>query len=324
MSIKTRIKKRLAGFDLGTNTFLLLLADVDSGRIDPVFEKETIVRLGQGVDAAGNLNAEAMQRGLACLKEYVTLVRQHRAEKIFAVGTSALRDAANRMEFLSAAAEKIGIHIEIISGETEARLAFMGALSNKPNLLEPVAILDIGGGSTEVVIGETKHLWTDGENSLLARSADLGSVRLTERFLHHDPVQSEEVMHLRQHVQEVFRANWPPEGLAQVRTLVGTAGTITTLAAMALALEEYDPRRIDNFLLSREKLGNLVSELMRRTIAERSRTPGLAPARADVILAGALILDTFLDVYQFSEILVSDRGLRYGVLMEKSIETGRN
>jgi len=307
--------KRLASLDLGTNTFLLLIADVGGGRVEPILDRETIVRLGKGVDAAGNLNAEAMQRGYACLQEYLALARQYQAEKIFAVGTSALRDAANRNEFLDAAFEQTGVRIEIISGEKEARLTFAGTLSNKTNLSGPIAVLDIGGGSTEVVIGEP-GLWLGRENSLQARSADIGSVRLTERFVHNDPVQPEEARRIRQQAETVMRTTWPAASLAGVKTLLGTAGTITTLAAMAQEMREYDPRRIDGFRLTRQKLGELIIVLQRRTVAERRELPGLSPARADVILAGAIILETFLDLCQFPELLVSDRGLRYGVLVE--------
>jgi len=307
--------KRLASLDLGTNTFLLLIADVGNGQVEPVLDKETIVRLGKGVDAAGNLNAEAMQRGYACLQEYVKLAQQYQVGKIFAVGTSALRDAANRAEFLNAAFEQTGVRIEIISGEQEARLTFAGTLSNKASLPEPIAVLDIGGGSTEVVIGEPRLLSTR-ENSLQARSADIGSVRLTERFVQNDPVLPEEVRRIRQQAETVMRATWPAANLAAVKTLIGTAGTITTLAAMAQEMRAYEPRRIDGFKLTRQKLGELIIELWRRTVAERCELPGLSAARADVILAGAVILETFLDLYKFPELLVSDRGLRYGVLVE--------
>jgi len=318
MADKIITKNRLASFDLGTNTFLLLIAEVAEGRVEPVFEKETIVRLGKGVEAAGNLNAEAMQRGYACLQEYAALAQRHGAGKIFAVGTSALRDAANRSEFLNAAFEKTGVRLEIISGEKEARLTFAGTLSNKTNLPGAVAVLDIGGGSTEVVIGDPKTVRREGEASLQARSADIGSVRLTERFVHSDPAQPDEVMRLRRQAETVMRATWPPESLAQVKTLIGTAGTITTLAAMAQAMREYDPQRIDGYILTRQKLGEIIIELRRRTVAERCQLPGLSAARADVILAGAIILETFIDLYKFSELMVSDRGLRYGVLVEEA------
>lgn len=310
--------KRLASFDLGTNTFLLLIADVEDGRIEPVYEKETVVRLGKGVDADGNLNPEAMQRALVCLQEYVKLSQQHGAEKIFAVGTSALRDAANRSQFLQAAFERTGLRIEIISGEKEAQLTFAGALSNKTGLPEPIAVLDIGGGSTEVVIGESRQLPAGNEFSLSARSADIGSVRLTERFAKSDPVQPDEIRRVREQAEAMMRATWPVASLVKAKTVIGTAGTMTTLAAMALAMTEYDPRRIDGLSLTRQKLGEIIAELARRTIAERQQMPGLPAARADVILAGALILEKFLDLYQFAEILVSDRGLRYGVLVEQA------
>jgi exopolyphosphatase/guanosine-5'-triphosphate,3'-diphosphate pyrophosphatase len=310
-------QKRLASFDLGTNTFLLLIADVSAGHVDPIFEKEIIVRLGKGVDAAGNLNFDAMQRGVQCLQEYVTIAKQYGAEQIFAAGTSALRDAANRDEFLRMAEKKTGVRIEIISGETEARLTFAGVLSTKSHLPGPIAVLDIGGGSTEVVIGQPNILQANSELSLQARSVDIGSVRLTERFVHSDPVQPEEVARIREQTAAALRANWPIETLAPVQTLIGTAGTVTTLAAMALAMTEYDPHRFDKFSLSKQKLGEIIAELIRRPIAERQKMPGLAPARADVILAGALILETFFEIYHFSEIVVSDRGLRYGVLIDK-------
>ncbi len=306
---------RLASLDLGTNTFLLLIAEVAAGTITPILDRETIVRFGKGVEAAGNLNAAAMQRGYACLQEYVALARQYQAEQIFAVGTSALRDAANRAEFIDAALAQTGVRVEVISGEKEARLMFAGTVSNKTALPAPLAVLDIGGGSTEVVMGEAVSSPAS-KNSLQARSADIGSVRLTERFIQNDPVQPEEMMRLRRQTETVLRATWPAASLAPVKTLIGTAGTITTLAAMAQAMREYDAARIDGYILTRQKLGELIMALRQRTVAQRCALPGLAPARADVILAGAIILETFLDLYKFPEVLVSDRGLRYGVLAE--------
>ncbi len=302
---------RLAGLDLGTNTFLLLIAEVSAGSLTAVFEKETVVRLGKGVDANGNLNDEAMQRGLACLREYATLAREHGCEKIIAVGTSALRDAKNREAFLTLIKQETGIAINVISGETEARLTYRGALSNKRDLREPLAIIDIGGGSTEVVLGTHEKIMS-------ARSADIGSVRLTERLLKHDPVQAEEVQTLREHAEHLMRATWPLSELQNVASMLGTAGTITTLAAMAQGLTQYEPERIDNFVLTFSSLNEIVSTLVRLPIAERKKLAGLNPARADVILAGALLLETFMQIYGFEEIVVSNRGLRHGVVLAGS------
>lgn len=303
---------RLASFDLGTNTFLLLIAEIKDGQIMPICEQETIVRLGKGVDAAGNLNAEAMLRGLECLQEYRRLAVEHQCERIVAVGTSALRQAANRQEFLQRAQNETGVAIQIISGETEARLTYLGALSNKQDLAEPVAIIDIGGGSTEVVIGTLDELEQ-------AQSIDIGSVRLTERFLLNDPPSPEEAAAVRRQAQEMMRQTWAGQDFYKVRSLVGTAGTITTLAAMAQKMRDYDPAQIDRFLLTKKMLRSLAADLAALTLAERKRLPGLPPARADVILAGALILETFMDLYDFDEIIVSHRGLRHGVLLGEGV-----
>lgn len=303
---------RLASFDLGTNTFLLLIAEIKDGQIIPIDERETIVRLGKGVDRAGNLNAEAMQRGLECLQEYSRLAAQHQCERIVAVGTSALRQAANRQEFLQRAQHETGVAIHVISGETEARLTYLGALSNKQDLAEPVAIIDIGGGSTEVVIGTLDELE-------LVQSIDIGSVRLTERFLSSDPPAVEETAAVRRHAEAMMQQSWAGQDFYKVRSLVGTAGTITTLAAMAQKMRDYDPAQIDRFLLTKKTLRSLAAESAALTLAERKRLPGLPPARADVILAGGLILETFMDLYDFDEIIVSHRGLRHGVLLGDSL-----
>lgn len=299
---------RLAGLDLGTNTFLLLIADMRANALTPLFEKETIVRLGKGVDAHGNLNDEAMQRGLACMREYAALAREYGCEKISAVGTSALRDAKNREAFLHLIKQETGIAVNIISGETEARLTYRGALSNKRDLPEPLAIIDIGGGSTEVVFGTHAQITR-------ARSADIGSVRLTERILQHDPVRAEEVQTFRALVEQIMRDTWPLAELENVASMLGTAGTITTLAAMAQGLTQYEPERIDNFALSVNTLSEIVATLVRLPIAERKQLAGLSPGRADVILAGALLLETFMRVYRFEQIVVSNRGLRHGVVL---------
>ncbi|MDZ7306496.1 MAG: Ppx/GppA family phosphatase [candidate division KSB1 bacterium] len=308
----------MASIDLGTNTFLLLVAEHQDGRLMPVCERETIVRLGKEVDAAGNLQAGAIQRGLACLQEYLRLARAHGATRIIAVGTSALRDAGNRAEFLQRVQAETGLQVHIISGETEARLTYLGALSNQRGLAEPIAVMDIGGGSTEIVTGTHEVIHS-------ARSADIGSVRLTERFLHSDPVTAAEVAAVRQQARQAMRAVWPRNEFDKIRSLVGTAGTLTTLAAMAQQLAEYDPARIAGFVLSKKTLHSMVAQLSGLTITQRKKLPGLAPARADVILAGALILETFMEVYDFDEILVSDRGLRYGVLLgfDKQEGSGR-
>jgi exopolyphosphatase/guanosine-5'-triphosphate,3'-diphosphate pyrophosphatase len=304
--------KRCASIDLGTNTFLLLVADVEDGKVEPVIEREEIVRLGKGVDAAGNLSAEAMSRGLKCLEEYVAQARAAGAEKIFVSGTSALRDARNREAFRSQVRGRFGLEIEIISGEAEARYTFHGALSSAPPTLSDIVMIDIGGGSTEVVVGNREQIEA-------ARSADIGSVRLTERFLHADPIAPAEIEAARDATRQALRDF---SHLLQNRatcTLIGVAGTITTLAAIAQSLPEFDPKKIDGYWLSRCQVEDILEMLAVWPLARRRQVSGLRPERADVIVAGALILETFMTEFDFDRLLVSQRGLKYGFLMEKML-----
>jgi len=302
--------RRAASIDLGTNTFLLLVAEVANGKIQPLIDREEIVRLGRGVDATGDISAEAMARAMQCLEEYVAQARIADAEAIYASGTSALRDARNREAFCNLVREKFGVAVEIISGEDEARYTYYGALSSAPPHLERMTLIDIGGGSTEVVIGNLERMSA-------ARSVDIGSVRLTERFLHADPVTPAEMDAARQAVRTALAAYNPLLEHRRTSTLIGTAGTITTLAAIAQSLPVFEPQKIDGYWLSRCQVEDIIEMLAVLPLARRRLVTGLRPERADVILAGALILETFMAEFGFSRLLVSQRGLRYGVLMEK-------
>ncbi len=301
--------RRGASIDLGTNTFLLLVADVVDDKIEPVLEREEIIRLGKGVDAAGNISAEAMARGMKCLEEYVSQARAAGAEAIFASGTSALRDARNREEFREQVREKLGMDVEIISGDDEARYTYRGALSSVPKSIENLALIDIGGGSTEVVVGNRDEITS-------ARSVDIGSVRLTERFFHSDPITPAEMDAARAAVQQAIRVYDPLLKSRKSSTLLGVAGTITTLATIAQKLPEFDPQKIDGYWLSHCQVEDILEMLAILPLARRRQVPGLRPERADVIVAGALILETFMADYSFDRLLVSQRGLRYGYLME--------
>jgi len=304
--------RRGASIDLGTNTFLLLVADVDDGKIEPVIEREEIIRLGKGVDAAGNISSEAMTRGMRCLEEYAAQARALGVETIYASGTSALRDARNREDFRKQVREKIGVDVEIISGEDEARYTYRGALSSAPASIENIALIDIGGGSTEDVVGNREEI-------VAARSVDIGSVRLTERFFHSDPITP---MQMDAAQEAVRRAIGEFDSILKNRqssTLLGVAGTITTLAAIAQKLPEFDPKKIDGYWLSRCQVEDILEMLAVLPLARRRQVPGLRPERADVIVAGALILEIFMAEFNFGRLLVSQRGLRYGFLMEKML-----
>lgn len=296
---------RIAAIDLGTNTFLLLVADVDERSVQPVYQELKVVRLGQGVDRSGELHEEAMQRGIECLRHFAEMARKHGAEAITACGTSALRDAQNRDAFIHRVRSETGIEPQVISGDQEAGFAYFGSLSNKAHLPGPFLLLDIGGGSSEICWGN--HSSLQGMLSL-----DIGSVRLTERHARHDPVLPEEVEAMRQVIRQNLAAvdNRLPEFSSQ--TLIAVAGTVTTLAAMHGRIEPYDPDRVDGSRLTRENVSALVAELAPRSIEERKRLVGLPASRADVILAGALILEEFMRHTGKTELVVSDRGVRFG------------
>jgi exopolyphosphatase/guanosine-5'-triphosphate,3'-diphosphate pyrophosphatase len=300
----------LATIDIGTNTTLLLVARVSAaGALELVEERAEITRLGRGIGAGGALGAEGIARTLAALREYVTVARRHQA-KIAAIGTEALRRAPNAAAFLDPAAEILGTPIEVIDGAREAALTFQAVADAFPVALAgALTVVDIGGGSTEIVIA------TGGEVTFNV-SLPLGSVRLTEGFIHHDPPRLDEIAAITAAVDAALAGvPFPPPGPVPV-TLVGVAGTVTSLAAMAEALVSYDPARVHGYRLSQEALAEQIARLRVGTQAARERIVGLDPRRADVILAGALILQRIAAAAGVNEIEVSDRGIRWGLMHE--------
>lgn len=300
----------LATIDIGTNTTLLLVARVSPDRtLHLVEERAEITRLGRGIGAGGALGAEGIARTLAALQEFTTVARRHQA-KIAAIGTEALRRAPNSAAFLEPAAEIIGKPIEVIDGAREAALTFEAVADAFPAALAgALTVVDIGGGSTEIVIAV-------GGDVTFNVSLPLGSVRLTERFIHHDPPRLEELAALTAAVDAAlvavpFRAAGVPPA-----TLVGVAGTVTSLAAMAEALVSYDPARVHGYRLSQAALADQIARLRVGTQAARERIIGLDPRRADVILAGALILQRIAAAAGAGEVQVSDRGIRWGLMHE--------
>jgi exopolyphosphatase/guanosine-5'-triphosphate,3'-diphosphate pyrophosphatase len=297
----------LAAIDVGTNTALLLVARVAAdGKIETLAERAEITRLGRGIGGDGALGAEGIARTLEALRGYAEIARGHGA-KIAAVGTEALRRAPNAAAFLGPAAEILGSPIEVIDGAREAALTFRAVATAFPDALAgDLVVLDIGGGSTEIVIAS-------GGAVRFKVSLPLGSVRFTEKFIRHDPPRADEIAAVREAVDHAIAAvPFPPAGA----TLVGVAGTVTSLAAMAESLASYDPLRVHGYRLSRASLAGQIARLAGATQAERERMVGLDPRRADVILAGALILDGLATAAGAAEVRVSDRGIRWGLLHE--------
>ena len=302
--------KRLAAIDLGTNSALLLVAEI-SGQmaIRPIFECEKIIRLGEGIDANRILKNEAILRAVNTIKEYKIITQKYGIENIILSGTSAVRDARNRDEFLTQIKSETNIHMQVLSGAEEARLTYLGALSNKNYLTGENLMLDIGGGSTEFIWGRQNKISH-------AISLDIGSVRLRERLQHHDPVTDDEFESIQKTIEETLRSKLNHYQNTKPENFVAIAGTVTTLAAMHLKLPKYEPDKVDNKRLSLQEIRRLIDIFKTRPAGEITKMPGINPARASVILPGAMILLSAMIFFNFDEVIVSDRGLRYGLLID--------
>lgn len=305
---------RLAGVDIGTLTCRLLIADLQpEGKLTEVRSERRILRLGEGVDQTKRLSRAAMDRVIQCLKEWRGLIDEAQVDKVTAVATSAVRDAGNRAEFLDRVEREVGFEVELISGEEEARRTLLGIRSGLPDGVTDVLALDIGGGSTEFILDRP------GQNPVV-RSIDIGVVRLCE-LLRQDPPTVDEVQQARAWVARETKTAVAGMGNYQAATFVGTAGTITSLAAMAQKLSTYEPARIHNYQLQLSTIQELEQTLLSRKKADRPGLPGLEKGREEVIAAGAIIIRTIMETLGLSAVLVSDLGLREGVLLDLAIRT---
>lgn len=299
---------RYAAIDIGTNSVLLLVAERSpSGAWSAVAERAEITRLGKGVDQAKVLAPDAMEATLEVLSRFATEARQLGAKGLAVSATSAARDASNGPAFLEAARQRAGVTVEVLSGQEEARLSFASARADFGGK-EPLIVIDIGGGSTEFIYGDHAGAIT------FRQSFDVGSVRLTERFLQGDPPPAAELATLESSVKDTFAAlPRPPLGAR----LVGVAGTVTTVCAVAKKIEPYDPALVHGAELSRAEVDATVQRLAHLPVRLRRTVPGLQPKRADVIVAGGLILRAAIDTLDAPGVTVSDRGLRWGLLADR-------
>jgi len=296
---------KLATLDVGTNTVLMLVVDHDSGEIRTLADLAQITRLGRGVDANGSLDRDAVSRTLDTIAEFATTARALGAERIVGAATAAVRDADNGAAFIAEVKRRAAIDLDVISGETEAQLSWLAV--NKGLKLDPadkVLVVDIGGGSTELIRAEPGR-------KLDVSSLQIGSVRLTERVVHHDPPLAREAAELRLAVDDALRAQgWD----FQPDTMVGIAGTVTTVCALALRMEKYDPAVVHGYRLSLDQVLETLARLCAVPLEERKKLPGIEPARADVILAGAAILERVMGHFGLDHVIVSDQGVRWGLL----------
>ncbi len=299
-----------AAIDIGTNSVLLLIATIDTGALTAVRQEARITRLGEGLARASKLSPAAIERTMSVLKDYRDLCREHGAEAVTALGTAAMRRATNASELIDRAREELGLAIRVIGEECEAQLTWRGSASSFGN---DIIVMDIGGGSTEFIAPSLERPGT-----LCARSLDLGVVTITERFLHADPSTDDEVAAVRSFVrarleEKLDRAVYARASL----TFVATAGTPTTLAAMKAGIEPYDPKRVHGATLSMEDVDSLTVAIKGRTIKERRAMKGLQRGREDVALAGALLMSEAMSVLGHPRATVSDRGVRWGALLEQ-------
>ncbi|MCP9469017.1 MAG: Ppx/GppA family phosphatase [Nitrospira sp.] len=301
---------RLAGIDVGTLTCRLLIADLaPHGFPQELYSDRRILRLGEGVDRTKRLSGSAMDRVVRCLREWRTVIDDHRVTGRAVVATSAVRDAKNRDEFLERVKRETGFEIEVISGEEEARRTLLGIRSGLPAGVTNILALDIGGGSTELILDRPA-------GQPIVRSIDIGVVRLCERVLKDDPPTAEEIEQAGEWVRrEVETAVEKMQGYRD-STVVGTAGTITTLAAMAQKLPAYEPARIHNYTLTLSTVLELERTLLGRKKADLVGLPGLEKNREEVIAAGVIIVGTIMKTLGMAKLLVSDLGLREGVLID--------
>ncbi len=300
----------LAAIDVGTNTVRVLVADAEApGRFRPLFEDQAITRLGEGFRASRTLGREPIRRTVEAAARYAEVARAHGAEGIFAVATAAARDARNGAELREALERAAGLEFEFLSGEREAALMLQGVLHGLGLRHERLLVLDVGGGSTEIVLAV-------GGTSERALSVRLGVVALAERYLKSNPPRSWELVKLEGAIAERMDELRERIGDVRGRLCAGTAGTVTTLAAIDMGLREYDARRVNGYRLYRRRLTELYRWLARMTLESRRRVPGLEPGRADVIVAGAAVVLQAMETLGFSELKVSDEGLREGLLLD--------
>lgn len=307
---------RVGVVDIGTNSTRLLIADVDDGAIEELDRRSQVTRLGEGVDASGRLGAEAMERVFETLAAYRDAMDAAAvpADRRLAVLTSAVRDAANGSDFTARVRDEHGLDARTLDGDEEARTSFRGATHGRPpGDQTPVLVYDIGGGSTELIVGAAGDVEPGFHVSLQA-----GVVRQTERHLHRDPPSPHELQALADEVRSTIEAAVPTAVRARAQSAIGVAGTATSLAAIDQRLDPYDPRRVHGYVLELGEVELLLARLAQMTLAERRRVRGLHPDRAPTIVAGVAIMIEVLRTFGLERTEVSEHDILHGVALERA------
>jgi exopolyphosphatase/guanosine-5'-triphosphate,3'-diphosphate pyrophosphatase len=303
-----RGSQRVAVIDIGSNSTRLLVADVEDGRVDPIERRSTVTRLGRGVDLSGQLAAEAIEAACAAVDPYVATLQELGAEKVDAIATSAVRDATNGSAFVAELRERFALSARVLDGEEEARLTYLGATSEtSPEV--PTLVVDIGGGSTELIVGEGREI--EWHVSLQA-----GVVRHTERHLVHDPPRPVELEALASDLRGLIEA--ASVGAPRAKAGIAVAGTPTSLAAIELELEPYDPRRVHGHVLELRSIQRMLSRLAGTPLARRTEIRGLHADRAPTIVAGVVTLVEAMRAFGLEGITVSEHDILYGAAIALS------
>jgi exopolyphosphatase/guanosine-5'-triphosphate,3'-diphosphate pyrophosphatase len=301
---------RIAVVDIGSNSTRLLIADVHDGRVTAELERRSeVTRLGAGVDADGNLRDDAMARVFTTLDEYEKQIDEHQCDTRLAVLTSAVRDSANGQQFADAVRNGYGLEPHVLCGDEEARLTFLGATSERdPDDQTPTLVFDIGGGSTEMVIGA-------GREVEFHVSTQAGVVRQTERHIRSDPPTAAERRELSDDVRGILAAAVPSARRTAVQHAIGVAGTATSLAAIAQDLDPYDPERVHGFVLDRERCAQIGERLAKLTLEQRRHVAGLHPGRAPTIIAGVLIFQAVMSLFGLDQVEISEHDILRGAAL---------
>lgn len=300
---------RVAAIDCGTNSIRLLIADINNGTLTDVVRTMVIVRLGEGVDKTGEFSQAALERTFAAIETFAALISKHQPEQVRFVATSASRDVSNRSEFVDGIVSRLGIEPDIISGDEEAELSFLGATADLINFndppVAPYLVIDIGGGSTEFVLGTT--------GPTAAISTNVGCVRMTERHLISDPATPQEIAAATSDIDAAIDLAYSAVPIAQANSMIGLAGSVTTVAAIALGLSEYDSVAIHGSRISAQDVHRVTQDLLAMTRAERAKLGPMHEGRIDVIGSGALVLDRIMVRTGLKQVVVSERDILDGI-----------
>ncbi len=301
---------RAAVVDIGSNSTRLLIAEIDGGRVtEELVRRTAVTRLGTGVDSSGKLSDEAMERVYATLDEYRAEIDEHAVDRALAVLTSAVRDASNGEQFADTIRTRYGLTPHILSGDEEAKLTFLGATSERSaEDRTPTVVIDIGGGSTEFVIGT-------GHEPSFHVSNQAGVVRQTERHIHHDPPGRDELQALAAGVREIFEQAVPSDQRQAVRHAIAVAGTATSLAAIAQELDPYDPTKVHGYVVTVRECEAMLDQLAALPLDERRKVRGLHPDRAPTIVAGVIILLEALRFFDLDEVEISEHDILRGAAL---------